>query len=214
MLIAMRPCLLPWRKSSEAVVARRTLSDLDETDHDDEGERQEFRCGEEVLHSGGRLHAVAVHKRQQDCRDREKEQRYFIDNKCVHRMCPQHCRLFTLQQRTSSNLLGAWRRASTLLCTGLRAAERFSDNVVCSHVTQKQTLTRLWCHKRHRYFREIALGQQTPGKGLVPLFEAQYPRTPGCCKLQQSINLSWKIYICMYVCIHTVGKLHHQGREN
>ena len=45
-----------------------TLADPDEADDDDESERQKFGRGEEVLHPGGRLHAVAVHEGQQDCR--------------------------------------------------------------------------------------------------------------------------------------------------
>lgn len=54
-------------------LVRSTLANLDEADDDDECERQELGRGEEVLHSGGCLHTVAVHKRQQDCREREKE---------------------------------------------------------------------------------------------------------------------------------------------
>lgn len=49
---------------------RRTLADLDEADDDDEGERQEFGGSKEVLHPGGRFHAVAVHEGQQNCRER------------------------------------------------------------------------------------------------------------------------------------------------
>lgn len=56
------------------VLVQSTLADLDEADDDDERQRQELRCGKEVLHSGGRLHAVAVHKRQQHCRGRETDQ--------------------------------------------------------------------------------------------------------------------------------------------
>lgn len=52
------------------VPVRRTLADLDKADDDDESECQQLRRGKEVLHSGGRLHTVAVHKRQKDCRDR------------------------------------------------------------------------------------------------------------------------------------------------
>ncbi len=55
------------------MLGRSTLANLDEADDDDEPKRQELGRGKEVLHSGGRLHAVAVHKRQQDCRQREKE---------------------------------------------------------------------------------------------------------------------------------------------
>lgn len=55
-------------------LVQSTLADLDEADDDDERQRQELRRGKEVLHSGGRLHAVAVHKRQQHCRGRETDQ--------------------------------------------------------------------------------------------------------------------------------------------
>lgn len=51
-------------------LAQSTLADLDEADDDDERQRQELRRGKEVLHSGGRPHAVAVHKSQQHCRGR------------------------------------------------------------------------------------------------------------------------------------------------
>lgn len=49
-----------------------TLTNLDEADDDDENEREKLGCSKEVLHPGGRLHAVAVHECQQDCR-RSKE---------------------------------------------------------------------------------------------------------------------------------------------
>lgn len=52
------------------VYVRGTLPNLDEADDYDEREGQELGRGEEVLHSGGRLHAVAVHKGQQHCRRR------------------------------------------------------------------------------------------------------------------------------------------------
>lgn len=48
------------------------MTNLDEADDDDEGERQQLGSGEEVLHPGGRLHAVAVHERQEDCRERKR----------------------------------------------------------------------------------------------------------------------------------------------
>lgn len=57
------------------VPAQRTLADLDKADDDDESERKQLRRGKEVLHSGGRPHTVAVHKRQQDCRDRTTERK-------------------------------------------------------------------------------------------------------------------------------------------
>ena len=53
------------------VFVRSTLAYLDEADDDDEYECQELGRCKEVLHSGGRLHTVAVHKRQQDCRETE-----------------------------------------------------------------------------------------------------------------------------------------------
>jgi len=45
-----------------------TFADLNKADNDDEAERQKLGSGEEVLHSGGRLHAVAVDECEQDCR--------------------------------------------------------------------------------------------------------------------------------------------------
>lgn len=43
------------------------MADPDEADDDDEGQGEELGCSEEVLHSGGGLHAVAVHEGQQHC---------------------------------------------------------------------------------------------------------------------------------------------------
>lgn len=54
------------------VLVRSTFAYLDEADDDDEYECQELGRCKEVLHSGGRLHTVAVHKRQQDCGETEK----------------------------------------------------------------------------------------------------------------------------------------------
>lgn len=47
------------------VLVPGTLSDLDKTNDDDECKRQKLCCSKDVLHSGGRLHTVAVHKCQQ-----------------------------------------------------------------------------------------------------------------------------------------------------
>lgn len=47
---------------------RDTLANPDEANDDDESERKQLGRSEEVLHSGGCLHTVAVHERQQDCR--------------------------------------------------------------------------------------------------------------------------------------------------
>ncbi len=54
------------------VLVRSTLTNLDKSDDDDECECQELGGGEEILHSGGRPHTVAVYKRQQDCREKER----------------------------------------------------------------------------------------------------------------------------------------------
>lgn len=59
--------------SVDLCACRGTLGDLDEADDDDEPECQELSCGEEVLHSGGCLHTVAVHEGQQDCRGKQRE---------------------------------------------------------------------------------------------------------------------------------------------
>lgn len=61
-------------RHSSASEAARTLANLDKADDDDERKCQELCRCKEVLYSGGRLHTVAVHKRQQDCRDTEREQ--------------------------------------------------------------------------------------------------------------------------------------------
>lgn len=50
-----------------------TLTNLDEANDDDENEREKLGCSKEVLHPGGRLHAVAVHECQQDCREEVKK---------------------------------------------------------------------------------------------------------------------------------------------
>lgn len=124
-----------WSADRVMVRGRLTLSDLDEADRDDEGERQELRCSEKVLHSGGRLHAVAVHKRQQDCRDRE--QHYFIKLYAKQNRCkaPQTRRAesplgqlgLPHKEPTTSQGLGQWLHILSLPCY----AKTNSDEVFC-----------------------------------------------------------------------------------
>lgn len=49
------------------VFMHSTLANLDKANNDDESQCQKFGRSKEILHSGGCLHTVAVHKRQQDC---------------------------------------------------------------------------------------------------------------------------------------------------
>lgn len=46
-------------------ISKLTLADLHDAHDDDEGERQQFARGEDVLHPGGPSHAGAVHPCQQ-----------------------------------------------------------------------------------------------------------------------------------------------------
>lgn len=59
----------PWH-SCEGPEATLTLSDLDEAQQNDQGQRQEFGGSKGILDPGGSLHAVAVHGREQHCGDK------------------------------------------------------------------------------------------------------------------------------------------------